>query len=71
MRDLTQKDKSTLVRLALKYPPAVKAILGAALEELNESNLTQPLQKALNPITKYKLEGATKVLAKTANWNII
>ncbi len=69
--ELSDKDKSTLVRLTLKYPPVVKALLGAVLEGLNEMNMATPLQKAMNPITKYKLEGVGKVLTKAANWNII
>lgn len=70
LKDLSEKDKSTMVRLAFKYPPATKALLGALLDELNESNLTESLYKTLNPITKYKLS-VDKVLTKTEKWNII
>lgn len=69
--NLTDKDKITLVRLALKYPPAVKALLGAILEEIKLDTIAAPLQKALNPITKYKLEGASKVLSAFEKWNIL
>jgi len=57
--------------LALKYPPATRALLGALLEQLQQLNLTEPLFKSLNPITKYKLAGAAKVLSTTENWNIV
>lgn len=70
LKDLSEKDKSTMVRLAFKYPPATKALLGALLDELNESNLAESLYKTLNPITKYKLS-VDKVLTKTEKWNII
>jgi hypothetical protein len=70
LKDLTEKDKTTMVRLALKYPPATKALLGALLDELNESVLAESLYKTLNPITKYKL-AVDKVLTKTEKWNII
>ena len=70
LKDLSEKDKNTMVRLAFKYPPATKAFLGALLDELNESNLAEPLYKTLNPITKYKLS-VDKVLTKTEKWNII
>jgi hypothetical protein len=45
---LSKKDKSTLVRLALKYTPATRALLGAMLEELNQELLVEPLFKSLN-----------------------
>ncbi len=71
IQNLTNKDKSTLVRLGLKYPPATKALLGALLDELKENLFTEPLQKSLNPITKYKLAGVNKVFASAGKWNII
>jgi hypothetical protein len=67
---LLEKDKITLVRLALKYPPVTRALLGAMLDQLKKTDLTQPLLKSLNPITKYKLPGATKILLSTEKWNI-
>jgi len=60
-----------MVRLALKYPPATRALLGALLEALQQSQATESLFKSLNPITKYKLTGATKALSTTEKWNII
>lgn len=67
---LSKKDKSTLVRLALKYTPATRALLGAMLEELNQELLVEPLFKSLNPITKYKITGAANVLSTCEKWNI-
>jgi len=70
LRDLSEIDKSTLVRLALKYSPATRALLGAILEQLQQSNITQPLLKSLNPITKYKFKGVSNVLGTSPKWNI-
>lgn len=71
LRDLSASDKSTLVRLALKYPPVTRALSGAILEQLQQINSIQPLIKSLNPITKYKLKGVSKVLSTAKKWNII
>ncbi|GAP69372.1 hypothetical protein BA6E_11043 [Bacteroidales bacterium 6E] len=68
--NLLEKDKITLVRLALKYPPVTRALLGAMLEQLKQIDLTQSLLKSLNPITKYKLPGVAKILLSTEKWNI-
>ncbi|MCK9255200.1 MAG: hypothetical protein GX793_00825 [Bacteroidales bacterium] len=67
---MSQKDKKTLVRLALKYPPATRALLGALLETTQNYNLTEALRKSLNPITTYKLSGVNSVLPVAEKWNI-
>jgi hypothetical protein len=71
IKALNEKDRSTLVRLAQKYPPATRAILGALLEQMGDGGITETLRKSLNPITKYKLKGAEKVLSTTEKWNIV
>jgi hypothetical protein len=70
---LKEKDTAsyaTLVRLAQKYPPATRALLGALLGELKETNLLVSLYDSLNPITTYEFKGANKVLKNTEKWNI-
>lgn len=71
IKNYSDKDVNTLVRLALKYPPATKALLGALLEQLQLTKTTESLFKSLNPITKYKLTGVAKVISTTERWNII
>ncbi len=71
LKELTENDKSSLVRLALKYPPVTRALLGAMLEQLQQTEITQPLLKSLNPITKYKLSGISKVLITAEKWNLL
>jgi len=70
IQNLTNKNKSTPVRLPLKYPPATKALLEALLDELKENLFTESLLKSLNPITKYKLASVNKVFASAEKWNI-
>ncbi|SEM57146.1 hypothetical protein SAMN05216436_105211 [bacterium A37T11] len=71
LKTLSEKDTSSLIRLALKYPPATRALLGGLLEQLQRNNLTGPLLKSLNPITKYKLPGAAKAISTTEKWHIV
>jgi hypothetical protein len=71
IKSLSDKDKTVMVRLALKYPPATRALLGALLEALQQNSLAGPLQQSLNPITKYKLSGVDAVLPAAAKWNIV
>lgn len=71
LKTLSEKDTATLVRLAQKYPPATRALLGALLEEIGVMQFQESLQKNLNPITKYKLSGVTTVLKAAEKWNLL
>jgi hypothetical protein len=71
IKNYTDKEINTMVRLSLKYPPATRALLGALLEKLHKGSATETLFKSLNPITKYKLSGATNALSTAEKWNIL
>jgi len=68
---ISDKNIEITIRLALKYPPSTRALLGSILDQLQKKISTEPLLKSLNPVTKYKLSGARKVLTTTNKWNII
>ncbi len=68
VNELSTGTRSTLTKLALKYPPATRALLGAIMESLGEN--TSTLRKSLNPITIYKLGIPKKVFTNQSNWNI-
>jgi hypothetical protein len=68
--ELTDTDYVKLIRLAMKYPPATRALLGALLEDLDKERLTTPLRRTLNPITLYKLSGVGSLISSAKNWNI-
>ncbi len=71
IKTISDEEINILVRLALKYPPATRALLGALLDQLQQGKTAEPLFKSLNPITKYKLTGAAKALSTTEKWNIV
>jgi hypothetical protein len=71
LKKLSEKDIATVVRLAQKYPPATRALLGALLDEAGVSHFKELLLKNLNPITKYKLSGVQAVLKTAENWNLV
>ena len=68
--ELSDDDKQSMVRLAKKYPPSTRALLGAILEELGNSAYIEKLKSSLNPITTYNLPGVSKALSTAENWNI-
>ena len=68
--DLSEKEKNIMVRLAQKYSPATRALLGALLEEIGNKSYTAIIQKSLNPITKYNFSGVSQMLSNAQKWNI-
>lgn len=71
LNELNELDKSNLVRLAIKYNPATRSLLGALFEELGCFNITDKIFKSLNPITKYNFNGLSHILSTSEKWNLI
>ena len=61
----------SLIKYALQYPPRVRALLGAIIEDkfVNEFDL-DALKKSLNPTTIYKIRIKETDLPTIKNWNI-
>lgn len=66
----TEDDRRTLVRLAIKYPPSTRALLGALLGEPEDSELSVRLMGSLNLLTTYCIPGAGRVLKDAGVWRI-
>jgi hypothetical protein len=67
---LTVKEKEKIIRIALKYPPRVRALAGALFSQLNPADLLQELKTSINPLTIYKYEITSQQLSTIENWNI-
>lgn len=70
IKRLPDTDIITIVRLALKYPPSTRALLGAILESIKIGK-TDQLYKTLNPITKYNFGNLENILPTVKKWNIV
>lgn len=68
--DLPEDRIKIMIKLSLKYPPMVRALLGAILEQLGYVELLDGLFNSLNPLTKYRYKGLNSVLSNTNKWNI-
>lgn len=66
----TEDDRRTLVRLAMKYPPSTRALLGALLGEPEDGELSVRLMESLNSLTTYCVPGAGRVLKDVGVWRI-
>lgn len=70
IKELDDKQIAEMIKYALSYPPRVKALLGAVLENLNSQVNTNKLKQSLNPLTKFELGINKSVLPTINNWNI-
>lgn len=69
LEGLAEKETNKLIKYALKYPPRVRAFLGALLNEISgQENII--LKQSLNPLTTYKFSINKKQLTTAPNWNI-
>lgn len=70
MKSLDDKSIDSMVKLAMKYNPMTRAIVGAIIEDLFDEERARVLRDTLNPITVYKV-GLTKRALSTNNFRII
>ena len=67
---LDEKGLSTIVKLSMKYPPRVKALLGAILESINNDKYIGELKQSLNPTSTYSIGLNDSTDINPNNWNI-
>ena len=67
---MTSKELDELIKYALLYPPRVRALLGALLEQLDTAIDLKRLKKSLNPLTTYRYNLRDTALTTLQNWNI-
>ena len=71
IQKLSDLETNTLIRLALKYPPSTKALLGAILDHLNKTKDLDKLYNTLNPMTTYRLTNVQNVISTSKKWNFV
>jgi hypothetical protein len=70
IKTLNEKQIADLIKYALLYPPRVRALLGAMLENQNIQTNIEKLKQSLNPLSKIKLGLKETDLPTIKNWNI-
>jgi hypothetical protein len=63
-------DKMLLKQLALKYPPRVRALIGALMEFLSPKEDLTLLRKSLNPLSSFDFGLTNITLPNSTNWKI-
>lgn len=71
IREMSLNEVKIMVDLVQYYPPFVKALLGAILQEVHPSTILIPLFKALNPLSVYKIGIKDNSLQYRKHWKIL
>lgn len=71
IKSLEKAELSMIIELSLKYPPRVRALLGALIDSGGQSAITRVLKNTLNPLTTFKIGISSEDFPSTKNWNII
>ena len=70
--EMDEKEIARMIKYALMYPPRVRALLGAILDNLGKpENITTPLLNSINPLTKIDLGLNEEDLPTVEKWNIV
>ena len=69
IKNLNKMQQREIVQYALLYPPRVRAIVGAILEQLNQVKYLKILKESINPLSKFKIGLKNKTLIAKSNWN--
>jgi hypothetical protein len=69
LKNLSEKEKSRMIKFALQYPPRTRAFLGALLNKI-EIEGNRILKQSLNPLTIYELGINNALLSTAPSWNI-
>lgn len=71
VKELTDKQTESLIKYALLYPPRVRALVGAILENNgSKAKGIEKLKESLNPLTKIKLGLKESELPAKTKWHI-
>jgi hypothetical protein len=68
IRALSAEKTTELIEYALKYPPRVRALLGAIVENTGKVVELDPIKKSLNPLSTYKYGIENGVLTNLSKW---
>lgn len=69
--ELSEEQQRKMVRLAVRYNPQVRALLGAVMENSFPAVPVDALRKSLNGLTTYPLNISCELLPNQSNWNIV
>ena len=70
IKKMEASELQTLVRLAMKYNPGARAIVGAIVDQISDSDISDQLYKSLNAVSEFSFNISNDVLRNQSKWRI-
>ena len=70
LKSFSSSELETLIEYALKYPPRVRAFLGALLENIGTSTSLLPLKMSCSAFSQFKIYITPKILPTATKWHL-
>ena len=70
IKGLNEKDKKLLSKLAINYPPASRALMGALFENMKEDKFSDELLESLKSTTIFKINLSDSLIENKKKWKI-
>ena len=70
IKNLSEQDRILITKYALKYSPGTRALTGAIVDQISETNYTKQLLESLNPVSEYDFNISNEVLKNKLKWRI-
>ena len=70
LKSLSDKEIIQIIQFALKYPPRVRALIGAILELMNSKLDLSQLKNSINPLSEFQYNINENVLPNASEWRI-
>lgn len=71
IQGLSAEEVERLAKLAVKYPPRVRALTGALVENFGYSKQADELKGSLNFLSEYRIGITDSILPNHLNWKIV
>ena len=70
IKDLPETDRISIAKYALRYNPGTRALAGAILDQVSDTDITKKLLVSLNPVTDFIINISIEVLRNKQKWRI-
>ncbi len=71
IKELNAEETNKIVQYALMYPPRVRALFAAIVENADKTVQLDELRESLSPLSKYNYGIKNTILQNTSKWNLI
>jgi hypothetical protein len=70
IKKMDTSELQTLVRLAIKYNPGARALAGAIVDQISDSDISGQLYRSLNAVSEFSFNISNDVLMNQSKWRI-